>query len=188
MSLTSAPPITRSDYEGMPEGPPYFQVIEGDLVMSPSPKTYHQSIAGKIYSILDQFLAKHPLGEVYIAPLDVFLSDVNIYQPDVIFISNGRKSIISDQGIEGAPDLVVEILSPSTARYDKGPKRKVYARTGVKELWLIDPETKTIQVYFLERDSENPSATHGDNAIFTSPLLPGLQVNTAAIFKSPLRK
>jgi Uma2 family endonuclease len=188
MSLTSAPPITRSDYDGMPEGPPYFQVIEGELVMSPSPKTFHQSITGNILYLLDQFLAKHLLGEVFVGPLDVFLSDVNIYQPDIIFISNGRKSIVSDQGIEGAPDLVVEILSPSTARYDKGPKRKVYARTGVKELWLIDPEIKTIQVYFLERDSENPSATHGDNAVFTSPQLPGLRINTALIFTPPLRK
>jgi Uma2 family endonuclease len=164
MLLTGAPPITRADYEGMPEGPPYFQVIEGDLVMSPSPRTVHQIIAGRIYSLMLRFLEKHPLGEVFITPLDVFLNDVNVYQPDVIFVSSRRKSIITEQGIEGAPDLVVEILSPGTARFDKGSKRKVYARTGVKELWMVDPGAKTIQVYLLAGASESPAATYGDKA------------------------
>ena len=97
--------------------------------MSPSPRTFHQIIAGRIYSLILRFLEKRPLGEVFIAPLDVHLSDVNIYQPDVIFVSSRRRSIITDQGIEGAPDLVVEILSPpppvstkaQSARCMRGP-------------------------------------------------------------------
>lgn len=188
MLKANMPLITRHDYQDMPEGPPYYQVIEGDLVMSPSPNTFHQYIAGNIYFLFRRYLDKHPVGEVFIAPLDVFLSDVNVYQPDVMFISNQRKSIITDHGMEGAPDLVVETLSPGTARFDKGSKRKIYARTGVQELWLVDPEAKTIQVYLLPKEVETPAATYGPNATFTSSLLPGLKIKTAWIFKSPHRK
>src|ERR1700722_13506557 len=152
MLQTSVPLINRHDYQEMPEGPPYYQVIEGDLIMSPSPNIYHQEILGRIYSLISQFLDKHPLGKVYFAPVDVFLGDINVYQPDILFISNQRRSIITGQGIEGAPDLVVETLSPSTARYDKGSKRKIYARFGVKELWLVGPDERTVQVYFLPQD------------------------------------
>lgn len=180
--------ITRHDYEEMPPGPPYYQVIEGDLVMSPSPNIHHQRIVGRIHWLLLQYLEKKPLGEVIVSPLDVFLSEINVYQPDVIFISNQRRSIVTDHGLEGAPDLAVEVLSPGTARFDKGSKRKIYARTGVRELWLVDPEAKLIHVYQLAKDAETPTATYDQKAVFSSPLLPGLRIKAASIFKSPLRK
>ena len=157
--------------------------------------------------------------EVFVAPLDVFLSDINVYQPDVVFISNQRRSILTEHGLEGAPDLAVEVLSPGTARFDKGSKRKVYARTGVKELWLVDPDAKLIHVYQLVKDAETPAATYAailpmnlkkwsliikhlrilrfmgriaatydEKAVFGSPLMPGLRLKAAMIFKSPLRK
>ena len=129
-------------------------------------------------------MEKHPLGEVFIAPLDVFLNNVNIYQPNVIFVSSRRRNIITEKGIEGAPDLVVEILSPGTARFNKGFKRKVYARTGVKELWMVDPDSKTIQTYLLAQDAETPATTHNLRSFVTSALLPGLRLSVAAIFKS----
>ena len=84
--------------------------------------------------------------------------------------------------------MAVEVLSPGSARYDKGSKRKVYARTGVKELWLVDPDAKLIHVYQLAKDAETPAATYDEKAVFTSPLLPGLRLKAASIFKSPLRK
>ena len=188
MLQAKVPLITRYDYQEMPQGPPYYQVIEGDLIMSPSPNTFHQVVLGRIYSIIVRYLEKNPIGEAFFAPLDVFLSDINVYQPDVILVSNERRSIITHHGIEGAPDLVVEALYPGTARYDKGSKRKIYARTGVKELWLVDPEARTLQGYLLAKDPETPSATHGANATFTSALLPGLKIKTATIFKSLSRK
>ena len=186
MLQAKALPITRHDYEEMPPGPPYYQLIEGDLFMSPSPNISHQAIVGRIYSLLLQFVEKKPLGEVFVAPLDVFLSELNVYQPDVIFISNQRRSILTEHGLEGAPDLAVEVLSPGTARFDKGSKRKIYARTGVKELWLVDVEAKFIHVYQLTKDAETPAATYDEKAVFTSPLLPGLRLKAASIFKSPL--
>ena len=188
MLQTKSPLITRHYYQEMPEGPPYFQVIEGPLVMSPSPNTFHQDVVVNLSYLLRRYLDRKPVGIVCVAPLDVYLSDVNVYQPDVIFISNARRSIVTERGIEGAPDLVVEILSPGTARYDRGSKRKIYARTGVKELWLVDPDVKAIQVYQLDRNAETPSATHGATAIFKSALLPGLRIKAAAVFKSSLGK
>ncbi len=188
MLQTKAPLITRHDYQEMPEGPPYFQVIQGNLVMSPSPNTFHQDIVANLCHILRQYLDKKPIGVVCVAPLDVYLSEVNVYQPDVIYISNPRRSILTERGIEGAPDFVVEILSPGTARYDKGSKRKIYARTGVKELWLVDPDVRSIEVYHLARNPETPVATHGANAVFKSPLLRGLKIKAAAIFKSSIPK
>jgi len=137
--------------------------------------------------LISNFLGRHRQGEVFIGPLDVFLDDVNVYQPDVFFVSEQRRSIVTDHGIEGAPDLIVETLSPTTARYDKGSKRKIYARHGVREFWLVDPETRAIQVYLLGKDAETPVATHGDKAAFESVVLPGRRVKTAAIFKSSLR-
>src|SRR5438552_5972781 len=168
MLQTKAPQITRCDYEGMPQGPPYYQVIEGDLIISSSPETYHQSIAGRIHFLILQFLEKKPIGEVFIAPLDVFLTDINIYQPDVVFVSNRRRSMITEHGIEGAPDLVVEILSPGTARFDKGSKRKSYGRTGVKELWRVDPVARLVHVYDLARDPDSPSNTHNEKGVYDS--------------------
>ena len=172
MLRPKAPLITRADYEDLPEGPPHFQVIEGDLVISPSPATDHQIIAGRIYSTLLYHVDEHQLGEVFVAPLDVFLSDTNTYQPDVTFVSADRQSIITEQGIEGAPNLVVEVLSPSSAKYDKGAKRKIYARTGVQELWLVDPDAKSIQVFDLEKNPDTPAATHGAGAVFNRASFP----------------
>jgi Uma2 family endonuclease len=187
MVIRNAPPVTRYDYAAMPQGPPYFQVIEGELIMSPAPGYFHQNIVLNLAVILRQYLAKNPLGEVAMAPLDVFLDDTNVVQPDLIFISKAHKSRITSQGIEGAPDLVVEVLSPSTALYDEGAKRKVYARAGVQELWLVNPDDKTVAVYRLAEDAECP-ARHAANAVFKSPLLPGLKIKTAQIFKSALAK
>lgn len=174
--------INRHDYQAMPQGPPYFQLIEGDLIMSPSPTTLHQRIAGRLLSLIHTFLESHPIGEVFMAPLDVFLSDTNVYQPDVMFVSNERRSIITDHGLEGAPDLVIEILSPSTAAHDQGFKRKVYARTGVLELWLIDPLERRIQIYELQSRPDLPSATHGPKAVYSTKLLPGLKFKASDIF------
>lgn len=188
MLQTKAPLITRADYEGMPQGPPYYQVIEGDLIMSPSPRTFHQYVVGNVAFLLRNFVEKRRLGEVMIAPLDVFLTDINVFQPDVMFISNERLSLITENGIEGGPELVVEILSPSTARYDKGSKKKIYSRTGVQELWLIDPEAKTIQVFDLTKDAEMPAATYSARSVFESPLLPKLKIQGSKIFREPTRK
>ncbi len=184
MVHTTAPRVTRDDYRQMPDGPPYYQVIGGDLVMSPSPSLSHQDVAGRLYAVILGFLEKQRLGEVFIAPVDVYLGATNVYQPDVVFVSRANRSRITDRGIEGPPDVVIEVLSATTARYDRGLKRKTYARTGVKELWLADPETRTIEVFRLAKDAETPALTCGPADSITTPSLPGLRVELAAVFRT----
>lgn len=176
-------PLTVHDYRAVPEGGPRYQLIEGEMHMAPAPNRYHQHISKNIEFILLKYLEKHPIGEVYHAPFDVELTDINVYQPDIVFIANEHRSILTEQGAEGAPDFVVEILSPKTAEMDKGTKREVYARCGVEELWIIDPDAKRIHVYYLQKNAETPVATYGAKAKFKSALFPGLTFDTAKIFK-----
>ena len=183
MLKTVSRPLTVHDYRELPEGPPYYQLIEGDLFMAPSPGLFHQGILGNLYYVLRTYLEKRPLGEVYFAPSDVHLSDLNVYQPDLYFVSNSRKSILSDQGTDGAPDLVVEILSPKTAKLDKGMKRSVYARTGVEELWIVDPELKEVHIYRLEKSADTPAAVCRLKHKIETPLFPGLKISVAKIFQ-----
>jgi Uma2 family endonuclease len=182
MPSTLARPITRHEYATIPFGAPNYQLIEGDLVMAPSPGMFHQDIAGKLYCLFANFLLTRPLGRVFIAPLDVHLSDINIYQPDVFFIRRENESIIEEHGVEGAPDLVVEILSKTTEKYDLGIKRSVYARTGVEELWIIDPAKRTVALYRLADNADTPLATYRGEQKFESTVLPGLVIALPALF------
>lgn len=182
MLPNKAPPVTRHEYAMIPVGAPNYQLIEGDLVMAPSLNTPHQNITGRLYSILLNYLDEHPIGQVFIAPLDVFLSDINVYQPDVLFVSNDNASIIEEHGIEGAPDLVVEVLSKSSERFDLGPKRSIYHRTGVEEFWAIDPKKHTLAIYRFADDATTPVITYKAKQKFTSALFPGLTIDLAIVF------
>jgi Uma2 family endonuclease len=182
MLSTHARPITRHEYALIPVGAPNYQLIEGDLVMAPSPGTFHQDIVGKLHRRIGNFLDTHALGRVFLAPLDVHLSDLNVYQPDLLFIRRDNAAIIEEHGIEGAPDLVVEILSKTSGKYDLGPKRSVYARTGVEELWIVDPAKRTLALYRLSENADTPVATYRVKQQFTSTLLPGLTIDLAAVF------
>ncbi|MCL4537319.1 MAG: Uma2 family endonuclease [Nitrospirae bacterium] len=137
---------TYEDYEKLPEGAPY-QLVGGELIMTPSPMPYHQIISRNIGFELLKFNEQKKLGEVIFAPMDVYLSETETYQPDIIFISKERLNIIGEKKIEAAPDLVIEILSPATAYYDLRHKKHVYEKTGVKEYWIVDPMEKSIEVY-----------------------------------------
>jgi Uma2 family endonuclease len=110
------------------------------------------------------------------------MSEFDAYVPDLIYVSNKRVSILSKRGVEGVPDFVVEILSPSTARFDKGIKRSIYSRAGVIEYWLIDPALRQISVYYLREDPENPAAVYSANDQFESPVFSGLIFKGAEIF------
>src|SRR5688500_8938222 len=160
MLKTAPRPLTVHDYREMPDGPPFYQLIEGDLEMSPSPNSAHQIIHSNISGIFFRYLDKIPVGRILSAPFDIYLDDLNVYQPDLIFISNPRKKkLIAEQGVQGAPDIVIEILSPRTARFDRGVKRRVYARTGVRELWIVDPEAEEVDLYDFTVNAETPTGT-----------------------------
>jgi Uma2 family endonuclease len=142
---------TYADYEKLPEHPAY-QLIDGDLVMTPAPTPYHQEILGRMYTTLREFVQHHKLGIVLPSPIDVYLTETETYQPDIVFVSKERMEIIGEKKIEGPPDLLVEILSPGTAYYDLIHKNRIYDTSGVKEYWIVDPQEATIEV--LENTSE----------------------------------
>jgi Uma2 family endonuclease len=182
MATTQIEPLTAADYRELPEAGPRYQLIEGELHMAPAPNRFHQDIAGNIYWLLRNHLVNRATGKVYIAPFDVYLSDVDVFQPDVLFVSNENLSILKEDGCHGAPDLIVEVLSPATAQLDKKSKRRVYARSGVKELWLVDPILEQIHVYDLIRNPEKESRIVDENESFESPLLPGLVIQAKQVF------
>ncbi|MEW6423464.1 MAG: Uma2 family endonuclease [Bacillota bacterium] len=136
---------TYEDYAQLPEGSPY-QLIGGELVITPSPTASHQYIKSRIVRRLIDFVEERGLGVVLDAPLDVYLEEKETYQPDIIYISRERLFVVEER-IKGAPDLVMEVLSPSTAYYDLRKKARVYARHGVKEYWIVDPLEKSIEIY-----------------------------------------
>src|SRR5438445_9899908 len=150
MAAVQMAPLTVEDYRLLPETGPRYQLIEGDLHMAPAPNRYHQDISYNLVMIIGKYLEKHRIGKVYAAPFDVYLDENNVHQPDVLFVSK-KNNILTPGGAEGAPDFIVEILSPKTAFLDKKSKRRVYARSGVKELWIVDPHLKTNPAYFLQK-------------------------------------
>lgn len=182
MSSARLEPLTLEDYRSMPETGPRYQLIEGELYMAPAPNRYHQEISFNLALVIGNYLEKRPIGKVFCAPFDVYLDQVNAHQPDLVFVSK-ENDILTDAGAEGAPDFLVEILSPKTAYLDKKAKRRVYARSGVKELWIIDPDLKTISVYFLQKNPEKAAAAYSEGDTFTSPQFPGLKFKAARIFR-----
>ena len=136
-------------WESLPEGT-LCQLINNKLIMSPAPQDLHQVIAGEIYVEISLFLRKNKIGESRIAPYDVHLSNQNILQPDIIFIKNENIHKIKTRGLFGAPDLVIEILSPSTSQYDYEDKKSLYERFGVSEYFIVDPNSKSVDSFFLK--------------------------------------
>jgi Uma2 family endonuclease len=142
-------------YQQLPEGT-LAQLINNQIVMSPAPSDKHQKLLGEIYVQLHQFVKQNKLGETRLAPYDVYLNRRNAYQPDIVFIANENLHKIKDNGLHGAPDLVIEILSPSTWRIDKEDKKDEYERSGVKEYWMVDPADKTTEGFHLVNNEFQP--------------------------------
>jgi Uma2 family endonuclease len=183
MAVARPPRLTKEDYRQLPDSGPRYQLVEGELYMSPAPNRYHQTISRNLEFMLMKYLERRPLGELYHAPFDVYLSEHDVYQPDLVFVKKDNFEVLTDAGVEGTPDWVAEILSPSNAYLDKKAKLRGYARTGVAELWLIDPDTHLVHVYHLQDDAQKPAATYGEKDTFVSPHFPGLNIRVADIFK-----
>ena len=180
-SSTPAIKFTYADYRNTPDDKRY-ELLDGDLVMAPAPGTAHQRALRKLTILLGLTVERTGVGEVFIAPCDVVLSNTDVVQPDLLYISNERAHIITDENIQGAPDLVVEILSPSTAERDQTFKRSLYAKHGVKEYWLVDTDAKTVTVLTLESDGYALVAVYREGQALSSPTLAGFTVDTAEVF------
>ena len=178
--LKTKPRKTLEDYMRLPEGV-RAELIDGEIFMSPSPREKHQAVIGKLYRLLCDFVERGNLGRTYIAPFDVHLPGGGVVQPDILFIAKARLEIVQDW-VRGAPDLLVEGLSPENRERDLVVKRGLYAENGVPEYWIVDPEERTIEILRLKegRYSEQGYFEIGDT--LASPLLTGFSPSLQEIF------
>jgi Uma2 family endonuclease len=178
--------LTYEDYLLFPEDGKRHEILDGEHYVTAAPFPKHQRILGEIFFWVRSFLQEHRLGQVYLAPTDVLLSKHDVVQPDLVFISNKRLTILTEKNVQGAPDLHIEVLSDSTRRMDEGIKLARYERCGVREYWVFDPARNEARVYRRSgehlRKEEELSAAAGD--LLRSPLLPGLEIPLAEIFRS----
>ncbi len=159
-----------------------YELIDGELILAPAPRRDHQTVQGNLGSPIHHFVRSNALGVFYFAPRDVVLSDTDILQPDLMFISNERIHIDTEAEIWGGPDLVVEILSPSTAGRDRTVKQVLYAQHGVNEYWIVDPGAHTIEVLRPGEQGLETVATYGEGDTLTSPILPGFSIPVDEVF------
>jgi Uma2 family endonuclease len=158
-----------------------FEIINGKASMSPAPELFHQRWAGKLYQAIQRHTEARKLGEVFFAPVDVVLDDKNIVQPDLVFVSTANAHLLERRGIMGAPDLVVEIISPSSLRRDRYDKRELYARFGVKEFWLADVANRAIEVLSLQKSSYQLLSCATNEGKIHSEILPGFDLDLASL-------
>ena len=175
---------TYEDYARLPDNGFRYEVIRGELYMSPAPSVNHQRTVAALFQQIDQFIRQHELGECLFAPIDINLPDLTSpVQPDVVFISNAKADIIQENTIEGVPDLVIEVLSPGTARYDRKTKFETYAQAGVNEYWLADPNSFIIKVYVLRGQAYALLDKFGREDEARSEVLSGFLVPVRDIFR-----
>ena len=185
MTSSPAPPrrYTVADLAAMPEDHAQrYEVIDGELFLNPSPLTKHQRIAGRLFRVLCDALTDVGHGEVFIAPYDVIFDDENCVQPDVLFVSAARASIVNEKNVRGAPDLCVEILSDGTRRKDLLRKRRLYERYGVSRYWVIDPETDRLEVYVHDGKAYASPAIHERGTVALEGLPALVRIDLAKLF------
>lgn len=177
--------LTYEDYRFIPDDGKRHELIDGEHVISPSPNTKHQRIAGTLLTALKNFLREHPLGEIFIAPYDVVLSDFDVVQPDLIFVATAQAAIVTEANIRGIPTLVVEILSEGNRKLDETIKRQRYEHYGIPEYWIIDPALDQVKIYRLADGRYGHASVLSLEAqdLLTTPLLPALNLPLATLFK-----
>jgi Uma2 family endonuclease len=157
------------------------QLIDSKLYMTPAPNPKHQLIIGEFYSLLK----KQTKSKIFFSPIDVFLDEKNVFQPDLLLINEENKDKISERGIEGAPDLIVEVLSPSNAYLDRNIKKDIYFENGVKEYWIVDLANQTLEIYTLkQKDKRKPHLYLVKEGTVTSTVISELKFDIAQVFKA----
>jgi Uma2 family endonuclease len=183
---TTEPKLTYEDYCRIPEDGQRHEILDGVHVVSPAPRKKHQRLLGNLFFVLERHLRVQGDGEVYLAPFDVLLSEYDILQPDLVFVSDERLHLLDELNCKGSPDLVVEILSPSTARRDQVDKRARYEAHEVREYWIVDPESEVLRMY--RRDAKGGLELHCElqrdrGGALETPLLPGFSVPIEEVFR-----
>jgi Uma2 family endonuclease len=174
--------LTYEDYAALPADGRRYEVHDGELSVTPAPSPGHQTISRNLFRVLDHHVMTKGLGEVLYAPLDVILSETSIVQPDIVYLERSRLGAVSGRGIEGAPTLVVEILSPSTTLIDRSTKRQLYARLGVPFYWLVDPEGRAVEALVLGPEGYSLAVRASGSKPVSLPPFPDLAVVPASLW------
>ncbi len=185
ITLIPAPATGRwsvADYEQLPDDGPRYEIIEGVLRMPPAPILDHQFAGGTLFYQLFRIVQIAGLGRVLAAPTDVELAFETIIQPDVLVVLNDGAATLTRRRVVGPPDLIVEITSPSTASYDRREKRDAYAAAGVREYWIADPASRSVELFILDGDAYRPIAVYTASAIIPSSVIAGWDVPTGRLF------
>jgi len=179
----SSTKLTYADYLLFPDDDLRHEIIDGEHYVTASPVTRHQRISRELLVLVASYLKINPLGEVFDAPFDVILSDTNVVVPDLVYVSNARSHRVTSKNLQGAPDLVIEILSPSTRPRDERLKRDVYERLGVEEYWLIDPDRDVVIVHRRGDKGFDPPIIHEKTSVLNTPLFPYLEIPLEKVLK-----
>lgn len=174
--------LTYEDYAAMPNDGKRYEILEGELAVTPAPSLKHQATSLNLIVRLSQHIRENDLGQLFHAPADLILESTSVLQPDLLFVSKSRKGILTATAIEGAPDLVIEILSPTTSRNDRVTKAQIYARHKVPAYWIVDPDQETIEVYLLDNDSYRLETSLQGETIAPVPPFNGLKLAAKDIF------
>jgi Uma2 family endonuclease len=174
--------LTYDDLQQIPPDRNRYELIEGELFVSAAPNTEHQRKSGRLFRQVANHVEQHDLGEVLIAPCDVvFDASRVVLQPDILFVSKARQSIVKPGCIDGAPDLVIEVLSDSSRLIDRFVKRDRYAEFGVPEYWLLEPFEPRIEVLRLEEGKYRIVGVFGPGDALESPTFPGLRISLSSL-------
>jgi Uma2 family endonuclease len=174
--------LTYDDYCLLPNDRNRYEVLDGELSVTPAPATRHQTVLGNLYRFLANYIVANQLGKLFIAPTDLILAPTTVVQPDLIFIGNDHRDIITERAIEGPPTLVIEILSPTTHRTDRVTKAQLYAKHNVLNYWLLDPDQRTLEAYELVVDHYDLAASARDAELFSPLLFPGLSIQLSDLW------
>jgi Uma2 family endonuclease len=175
---------TYAEFARLPDDGNRYEVIAGELFVSPSPRPTHQRVVTRLAFVLSGHVQEHRLGSVLVGPIDVLFAEGDYLAPDVVFVRRERSGIESDRGLEAAPDLVIEVASPSTAGRDRILKRERYLHFGVPEYWVVDPEALEILVYRSTGDPTKPEVMSETLEWRPFPSAPSLQIDIPALFRS----
>jgi len=175
---------TVDDYVLLGESNTPCELINGELFMSPAPNPLHQEVLSNINDVL-KAIAKRMGGKVYFSPIDLYLDFQNVFQPDLVFLASDRIQWVTTRGIEGVPNLIVEIISPSNIFSDRNTKKRAYLEFGVEEYWIVDPGNKTLEIYTPQTGQEVPDFYLAGEGEVKSSVLPDLKFNLREIFLNP---
>lgn len=176
------PPATYAEYRRLPADAPRYEIIGGVGTLTPASSIRHQIVVENLHYLFSRHVRENGLGRIHAAPVDVVLSETDVVQPDVLYIERSRLGIVKTQGIFGPPDLVVEVLSPATAKWDLARKLDLYARYGVREYWAVDPENRTVDLWVSKESPLDLRRVIGGEEDVASTVLRGLVLPLAEIF------